>query len=187
MPRFTRSLRAGLGTLAALGAVGGGMLVAGAAGGQDDAARGGGGGLGGTASTADVRPVGATASGDGTDQIFARVRFSERNGRLSASGFGVNFRPGEAYLSLIYNAGSVATGANACLPSAAGTQIPFGSMVVGEWGPVGSPIRTLQGVTLVGDAFVPLSNVGTTSIRRVDPTNPPTVTFNLQSCGALRR
>lgn len=171
--RKTRATAAGVAALAVAGGLGA-LTIAGVASGVDPPAQ---------RTVSAIVPVGPTATGDGADRIRARVTFRDTGRTLTASGVGAGFVPGRAYMTLLYDAGSSPTGNLACVPS--DDSVPFDSMVIGLWTPVGSAVRRLEAVTLVGSAYVPLSAVGTASVRRIDPTNPPTVNLNLQSCGAV--
>jgi hypothetical protein len=94
---------------------------------------------------------------------------------------------GDVYFSLLYNVGSVATGPTACIPAPPpAPQITKAQMFTAFWRVNPDGMGTLL-ATKSGDFYVPLSQVGTMSIREATPgSNAPF--FNvLRACGQIRR
>ncbi|MDQ6868581.1 MAG: hypothetical protein M3178_09310 [Pseudomonadota bacterium] len=117
--------------------------------------------------------------------ITADVTFHDNGSRLRVTGIAQGMDPMKKYISLIYDPGSKATGANACLPSNP-SPLNFDKMQLGDWQPIGSSTRTLDAERL-GVAYITLSQFGTVSIRGfVQPvTGGPNAALPLQACGKV--
>jgi hypothetical protein len=144
-------------------------------------------------------------------QIRALVHVKTIGRTNTITGLATGMDPYKAYVSLFYDAGSVADGPCACLPTTPSpkpdtcktTSAPpqtFSQMVIGYWLPLlGSSVRTLSGLKFgppeaaVPLAFVPLENIGTVSVREDTqlgtplPDKPDPNRFQLRACGKFRR
>jgi len=127
--------------------------------------------------------------------IFGADNFLDRpvgvnSKTMQIQGRAVGLDPTQTYYSLVYNAGSAATGPNACVPVSPNT-LSFAQMFIGKWSIAGDGVGTLNFVRR-GKAYTSLSAIGTTSIRL--DTQPqlgtPTVAaparLVLQACSAIQ-
>jgi hypothetical protein len=142
--------------------------------------------------------------------IRALINVQNFGGTNTITGFATGMDPAKAYVSLIYDTGSVPSGPCACVPSAPSpipdkcpsTNAPplsFSQMVIGYWLPLtGSSTRTLQALKFgapdaaVPLAYVPLEMIGTISVREDTqfgsplPDRPDPSRFQLRACGKFR-
>lgn len=104
-------------------------------------------------------------------------------------GIARGLNPNATYVSLVYDDGSVARGANACLPTDTSVSFPQ-QMVLGVWKVGADGTGTLLGRS-TGAKYVALENVGTASIRldtqpgQPLPSQPDPNRFQLKACGNL--
>lgn len=128
--------------------------------------------------------------------ITAQMKFYDTGTSLAVTGMANGLDPTKVYVSLIYDTGSVPTGANACLPTNNSLTFPA-QMVVGVWLPLGSKSRTLHAVKagMTGQItdYAPLNAIGTVSIREDTqvgqpiPTRPDPVRFQLRACSNVNQ
>lgn len=118
--------------------------------------------------------------------IRARILFldsgSPDNG-LVVSGRATGLDPTQMFFTLVYDTGALPGGPEACLPSSA-NQLTGVQMQVGFWKVYADGTGTLFAIK-AGDSYVPLSDIGATSVRHV--VGPPPEGFVLQACGRVRR
>ena len=124
-------------------------------------------------------------------KVSAQIKF-EDNGvdTLTITGKAKGMTPGETYTTRIYDIGSVNHGPEACEPTIFSPTDPnfiLPTMFVGTWTVDANGKGTLSAVNINGGvAYVPLSKIGTTSVRR-EQTFPGSVTANvLESCGKVK-
>jgi len=127
---------------------------------------------------------------DGDSGITADLMFIDNGSKLVVTGTAQGMDPTKKYISLIYDEASASSGLNACIPAQPTRSPPpdsngltFDQMQLGDWQPIGSRTRTLNAERR-GVAYVPLSWIGTVSIRRHDQTGPQAA-LPLMACGAV--
>lgn len=111
-------------------------------------------------------------------RIVAKIQFldsGDPSSGLFVAGNASGLDPNETYVSLIYSAGSVSTGAFACQPT--NGILDNNQMFVGFW-KVDVTGEGKLSTLKAGDSFALLEDVGTVSIRRVDGTDRV-----LEACG----
>jgi hypothetical protein len=117
-------------------------------------------------------------------RITARIKFldtGDPSTGLIVSGTATGLDPGDTYITLVYDTGSVPGGPRACEPPPDNDQTDA-QMFVGTWvvRPDGS--GTLN-ATKTGASYVPLDDISTTSIREVVGAGLP----ELRACGEVHR
>ena len=146
--------------------------------------------------------VGATAAAGGSGtadrgsaaarsptNIRAEFRFVDDGTTLRVVGNARGMDPNVTYGSLVYDVGSVAEGIGACAPSIFDPTDPnfiLNTMFLGVWEVNNNGRGTLSVLnTNGGFDFVPLSKIGSVSVRRLLDGTPsgPNV---LEACGAVR-
>ena len=123
-------------------------------------------------------PYAAIADGDAESDlknprpIEVEIDFEDDGAVLSVTGEAEGLTPGDTYISLIYDIGSEAEGPDACEPTIFDENDPnfiLFTMVLGFWNVDGDGDGTLSAInTNFGADYVPLSKIGTVSIRNVD-------------------
>ncbi len=107
--------------------------------------------------------------------IKARVQFRDDGTTLAVTGTATGLDPGESYLTLIYDTGSVPSGPKACQPTIFDPTDPdflLATMFIGFWAVDADGQGTLEAVnTNGGFDYVPLDKFKNTSVRLV--TGPP--------------
>ncbi len=119
----------------------------------------------------------------GNSGITAEIEFVDTGSALLVKGEAEGLNPSKAYISLIYDNGSAATGPTACEPSVGPGQpgfLDFPKMFVGAWLPMGSSERTLT-ATKTGASYTPVGTFRTVSVREVVPVGLP----QLRACGLV--
>lgn len=123
---------------------------------------------------------------DGDSRITADLLFVNDGSKLMVTGIAQGMDPTKQYFSLIYDEASASSGPTACTPVQPSVSPPpssngltFDQMELDEWQPIGSRTRTLNAERR-GVADVPLTWIGTVSVRRIDPTATP-----LMACGEI--
>lgn len=115
--------------------------------------------------------------------IKARINFVDDGTTLMIEGTATGLTPGQNYVSLIYDNGSVPGGPTACEPTNATLT---GKMLVGFWTVNPDGIGTLSVTNLLNEtnpptfapsSYVPITDFQTISIRHVESG------FSLQACG----
>lgn len=103
--------------------------------------------------------------------IDAEIDFEDDGSTLRVTGDAEGLTPGDVYISLVYDIGSVATGPEACEPTIFDGSDPnniLATMFLGVWTVDGGGNGTLSAINTNGGAdYVPLSKIGTVSIRNV--------------------
>jgi hypothetical protein len=127
---------------------------------------------------------GATLHQINRSRITARIKFldtGDPSTGLIVSGTATGLDPGDTYITLVYDTGSVPGGPRACEPPPDNDQTDA-QMFVGTWvvRPDGS--GTLN-ATKTGASYVPLDDISTTSIREVVGAGLP----ELRACGEVHR
>ncbi len=121
-------------------------------------------------------------------RIKAQIQFVDTGSTLKFNGTATGLDPTKTYVSLVYDDDSIPGGPRACLPT--DNSLSFAQMVLGVWRVNPDGTGTLSG-TNRGTSYVPLTSIGTTSVRQdTQPTQPlPTVAdpnrFVLQACGRI--
>ncbi len=121
--------------------------------------------------------------------IRADVLLIDDGTNLTVNGQGVGFNASLSYTSFFYGTGSVQYGSLACIPPNP-NNLTATQMITAYWLPVGSTRRTLT-VVKTGASYVPLSAIGTMSVRYDStPTLPLATNLNpgrywLNSCGSI--
>ncbi len=143
-------------------------------------------------SSGDERPSTGTAQLHPIDdsRVLATIHFADDGVNLLVTGVATGLDPGETYLTLIYDNGSVAGGPRACAPTIFDPGNPdflLATMLVGFWEVDDDGVGTLTAInTNNGADFVPLEKFRNTSVRRfiAPPPAPgaPPVT-ELVACG----
>jgi len=106
---------------------------------------------------------------------------------IKGTATGLDTSKGQVYFSLVYNIGSVDEGPTACVPvPPPAPQITFNQMTTAFWRTNPDGTGTLLAVKS-GAFYVPLSRIGTMSVRQATPgSNPPF--FNvLRACGDIQK
>lgn len=122
--------------------------------------------------------------------IRAALTFSDNGAELRVIGIATGLDPTRQYVTLLYDAGSVARGPSACLPT--DNSLTFTQMVVKFW-KVDDDGNGRFSVRKKGSSYIPLSAVGTSSVRldtqpgQPLPTAPDPNRFVLQACGKVRQ
>ena len=133
---------------------------------------------------ANIEQVVASINGTNVD---AEIRFIDTGTSLTVRGKAEGLVRGQQYFSLLYDVGSPVTGPGACEPTRGPGQPGFltiDQMIVGFWTPpTGDDEDWTINVTKTGASYVPLSQVGTMSVRIV--LGPPPAGFKLQGCGKV--
>jgi hypothetical protein len=104
-------------------------------------------------------------------EIQAWFTISDDGRRLAVTGTATGLRPGSLYTSFLYGGNTVARGPNACTAESGGL-----SLGLGRWNVDVAGNGTLT-TTLTGDKYVPISEIGTVSVRDVS------LAFELVACG----
>ena len=139
-----------------------------------------------------AKPNLAGASGTRIRQfstIRANVLLIDDGTNLTVNGQGAGFDASLSYTSFFYGTGSVQYGSLACIPPNP-NNLTATQMITAYWLPVGSTRRTLT-VVKTGTSYVPLSAIGTMSVRYDStPTLPLATNLNpgrywLNSCGSI--
>lgn len=113
-----------------------------------------------------------------TSGIRAAIGFLDTGTELVVDGSARGLDPGQAYISLVYDNGSVPSGPDACAPSDE-NDLSFPQMVVGAWQVDSDGNGTLTSVKR-GPTYVPLEQIGAMSVRIA-------ATRLLQACGKVVR
>jgi hypothetical protein len=155
--------------------------------------------LGSSVASADTTTVTANIHQIDKSGIKAELTFVDDGASLNATGTGTGFELNKFYLSLVYEAGSKPAGPQACEspypPDDPRYLADFNQRFLGFWffGPsttkffiTGSFVATDNGAQFVpgpktGGNYVPLSRLGTVSIREVTFVTDPV----LRACGAI--
>ena len=107
--------------------------------------------------------------------IKARMQFQDDGTTLTVTGTATGLEPGESYVTLIYDNGSVPGGPKACQPTIFDPTDPgflLATMFIGFWAVDPDGRGTLEAVnTNGGFDYVPLDKFKNTSVRLV--TGPP--------------
>lgn len=107
--------------------------------------------------------------------IKARIEFRDDGTTLTVTGTATGLDPGETYLTLIYDTGSVPSGPKACQPTIFDPTDPdflLATMFIGFWAVDPDGQGTLEAVNTNGGLdFVSLDRFKNTSVRLV--TGPP--------------
>ena len=126
--------------------------------------------------------------------IKARIAFEDDGATLTVTGKATGLNPGESYITLIYDNGSVPGGPRACQPTIFDPTDPdflLATMFVAFWAIDPDGNGTLEATnTNGGFDYVPLSKVGNASVRLV--TGPPPKgsvipMTELMACGHVNR
>jgi hypothetical protein len=140
--------------------------------------------------TAAVGGLGSAERGRATaappTNIEAKFTFVDDGTTLKVFGIARGMASNETYASLIYDVGSVAEGPRACVPSILDPTDPDfigNTMFLGLWEVDADGRGKLSALNTNGGIdFVPLSKIGSVSVRRLLD-GGPTV---LEACGAVR-
>lgn len=126
--------------------------------------------------------------------IRARLEFTDDGNTLTVQGTARGLDPSKAYVSLVYDPGSVARGPRACLPT--DDSLSFPQMVLGPWvvAPDGTGLLNVvkTGSTGAITDYASLDDIGTVSVRQDTqpgqplPPAPDPNRFVLQACGRVR-
>jgi hypothetical protein len=110
--------------------------------------------------------------------IEAEIGFLDTGTELFVTGRASGLDPGQAYISLVYDNGSVPSGPLACAPSDE-NDMSFEQMLLGPWQVESNGNGKLSSVK-AGPSYVPLKEIGSVSVRLVQG-------FQLQACGKVHR
>lgn len=110
--------------------------------------------------------------------VEAEIGFLDTGSELFVSGRATGLDPGQAYISLVYDNGSVPSGPLACAASDE-NDMSFDQMLLGPWQVDSDGEGTLSSVK-AGPSYVPLQEIGSVSVRLVQG-------FLLQACGKVHR
>jgi len=118
--------------------------------------------------------------------IQGHIFVVDNGSNLVVVGAATGMDPTKSYFSLFYDKGSVPGGPNACVPSA-NSDLTGPQMFIANWSVDPEGTGTLVRPSKTGAAYVPLSDIGTVSIRQNTPgQNPPF--FNIVvACGEVAR
>ena len=118
--------------------------------------------------------------------IEGHIFVVDNGSNLVVVGAATGMDPTKSYFSLFYDNRSVPGGPDACEPSASST-LTFPQMFIANWTVDSDGTGTLVRPSKTGAAYVPLSDIGTVSIRQNTPgQNPPF--FNIRvACGEVAR
>jgi hypothetical protein len=133
----------------------------------------------------EVRTGSARLNSINGSEIEARIVFLDTGpplNELIVAGRARGLDPTQSYVTLVYDAGSVAEGPAACTPSGIVPPLTPDQMFVGSWEVSENGTGELFAVK-TGSSYVPLRAVGTTSVRVV--LGPPPEGFVLQACGEV--
>ena len=130
-----------------------------------------------------------SAAADPPTRIKAKFEFVDDGTTLRVFGNARGMAPNATYASLVYDVGSLAEGPGACAPSIFNPTDPnfiLNTMFLGLW-EVDARGRGRLSVlnTNGGFDFVPLSKIGSVSVRLLLDGTPSGPTF-LEACGAIR-
>jgi len=118
--------------------------------------------------------------------IQGHIFVVDNGSNLVVVGAATGMDPTKSYFSLFYDKGSLPGGPNACVPSA-NSDLTGPQMFIANWSVDPEGTGTLVRPSKTGAAYVPLSDIGTVSIRQNTPgQNPPF--FNIVvACGEVAR
>jgi len=118
--------------------------------------------------------------------IEGHIFIVDDGSKLVVVGAATGMDPTKTYFSLFYDQRSVPGGPTACVPSDNGT-LTGPQMFVANWTVDSEGTGTLVRPSKTGAAYVPLSDIGTVSIRQNTPGQNPPFFEILVACGKVAR